>query len=84
MKITQVSVTYGRKFNLDDYESLHVETTMWAEVEEDEKGSVQALTQELFAEALYAVKERALPVLKVRDEKRRQLSKQVEEAYGAD
>ncbi len=35
-KITAVSVTYGRKQNLGDYNSATVDCTVWADVEEGE------------------------------------------------
>jgi len=36
MKIKTVSVVYGRKLNLGDFCSAHVECTLWADLEEGE------------------------------------------------
>lgn len=36
MKCKQISVTYGRKFNLGDFNSVHIESTVWAELDEDD------------------------------------------------
>lgn len=33
MKFTTVSVSYSRKFNLGDYESLELGCSLWAQVE---------------------------------------------------
>lgn len=37
-KISKISVTYGRKFNLGDFKSATIEATVWGEVLEDEEG----------------------------------------------
>lgn len=34
MKVKTVAVCYGRKFNLGDYNSLNLEVTLWADLEE--------------------------------------------------
>ena len=36
MNITSVQVTYGRKHNLGDYSSAHVEVSIWADVTDDD------------------------------------------------
>lgn len=47
MKLTAISATYGRKMNLGDYNSVHAEVTLWADVEEgdDPAESAEALRQ---------------------------------------
>jgi hypothetical protein len=47
MKLTAISATYGRKINLGDYNSAHVEMTLWADLEEndDPAASAEALRQ---------------------------------------
>lgn len=35
-QIKTVSVTYGRKINLGDYNSVNIEVTLWADVQEGE------------------------------------------------
>lgn len=32
MRLKEISATYGRKVNLGDYNSQHVEITLWAEL----------------------------------------------------
>ena len=34
MKLKTITVTYGRKLNLGDYNSSHVEMSLWAELDE--------------------------------------------------
>lgn len=34
MRLKEISATYGRKVNLGDYNSQHVEITLWAELED--------------------------------------------------
>ncbi len=34
MKIDKISITYNRAFNLGDYNSLRLEATVWADVDE--------------------------------------------------
>lgn len=34
MKLTTISVTYGRKFNLGDYNSVHIEMSAWADLDD--------------------------------------------------
>lgn len=43
MKVTAISATYGRKHNLGNYNSVHVEVSMWADVDEDEDIAMAAL-----------------------------------------
>lgn len=70
MRVKTISVTYGRKFNLDDYESLHVEETIWADL--DEGDDQAACETELWSIAKAAIKAQAMPVLSVRNSKREQ------------
>ncbi|RCJ18458.1 hypothetical protein A6770_33010 [Nostoc minutum NIES-26] len=62
MEIKTISVTYQRKFNLGDYESLEIGCSLWGQIdpEEDPEGA----TQFLYQQAKTAVKEAAKPVLK--------------------
>lgn len=45
MKLKTVSVTYGRKLNLGDFNSVHSEVSLWADLEEgdDEATAAEAL-----------------------------------------
>jgi len=45
MILKTISVTYGRKLNLGDFNSAHSEISLWAEVEpdEDEAAAAEAL-----------------------------------------
>lgn len=62
MKIKTVSVTYGRKFNLGDYNSATIDCTMWADLDEgDNEGTVMTA---LWAMAKNNVKAQAIPILK--------------------
>lgn len=47
MKLKTVSVTYARKLNLGDYNSVHSEVSLWADLEEgdDEAIAAEALRQ---------------------------------------
>lgn len=58
--IKTISVTYGRKFNLGDYNSADISVTVWADVT-DADDPTQA-TRALFEQAKSAVKEQALPL----------------------
>lgn len=62
MEIKTISVTYQRKFNLGDYESVEVGCSLWGQIdpEEDPEGA----TQFLFEQAKAAVKEAAMPLIK--------------------
>ena len=59
--IKTVSVTYGRKFNLGDYESVHIEISIWADVEEDE--DLNEVMPRLWDMAKANVKAQALPLV---------------------
>lgn len=45
MQLKTISVTYGRKFNLGDFNSIHSEITLWADLDEgdDEALAAEAL-----------------------------------------
>lgn len=47
MKLTTIAVTYGRKMNLGDYNSVHSEVTLWADLEagDDEALATDGLRQ---------------------------------------
>ncbi|MBW4689685.1 MAG: hypothetical protein KME40_32475 [Komarekiella atlantica HA4396-MV6] len=62
MEIKTISVTYQRKFNLGDYESLEIGCSLWGQIDpaEDAEGA----TQFLFEQAKASVKEAAIPVIK--------------------
>ncbi|MEH1912787.1 hypothetical protein [Nostoc sp.] len=62
MKFTTVSVSYSRKFNLGDYESLELGCSLWAQVEDGE--DADGVTQFLYLQAKTSVKLAAMPVLK--------------------
>jgi hypothetical protein len=62
MKFTTVSVSYSRKFNLGDYESLELGCSLWAQVEDGE--DADGITQFLYQQAKTSVKEAAIPVIK--------------------
>ena len=42
MKLKTISVTYGRKLNLGDYNSAHSEVSLWADLEEGDDEAVAA------------------------------------------
>lgn len=62
MNIKTISVTYERKFNLGDYNSMTVGATAWADLEEGEDAT--HAYEELFSEVKETVKQQSLPVLK--------------------
>ena len=49
MEIKTIAVTYTRKFNLGDYESLELTCSLWGQIdpkEEDAQGTTQFLFQQ--------------------------------------
>lgn len=62
MKLKTVSVTYGRKFNLGDYNSATIDCTMWADLDDGDDES--AVMGALWAMAKNNVKAQSLPILK--------------------
>lgn len=47
MVLKTISTTYGRKLNLGDFNSVHIEMALWADLEEgdDEAAAAEALRQ---------------------------------------
>ncbi|WP_193200468.1 hypothetical protein [Nostoc sp. MG11] len=62
MEIKTISVTYQRKFNLGDYESLEIGCSLWGQIDPEE--DAEGATQFLFQQAKASVKEAAMPVIK--------------------
>ena len=58
--ITAVSVTYGRRLNLGDYNNAHIEISLWADVIEEE--DLDDAMQRLWLMAIENVKAQALPL----------------------
>lgn len=75
MKVKTISATYGRKFNLDDWESMELSCTMWADLDEGEDPA--QCEAQLFAMARDQVKAQALPVLAKREQRRRSVAKEL-------
>ncbi len=66
MKIKTISVTYGRKINLGNYNSAHIEEAIWADLEEfDDEGEA---SDALFEMAKNSVKEQSFVVLRKKQE----------------
>ena len=42
MKLTTISITYGRKLNLGDYNSVHSEISLWADLEDGDSATEAA------------------------------------------
>ena len=61
MQLKTVSVTYGRKFNLGDYNSATIDCSLWAELEEGEDEAA-AMTA-LWEMAKNNVKAQAIPLV---------------------
>tara|TARA_R100000306_G_C4282516_1_gene95837 strand:- start:301 stop:552 length:252 start_codon:yes stop_codon:yes gene_type:complete len=58
MKVKTISVTYGRKFNLGNYESAELSTTVWADL--DREGDLpKEVSQALWAAAKLNVHDQA-------------------------
>ncbi|MCG6138453.1 MAG: hypothetical protein MET45_28160 [Nostoc sp. LLA-1] len=62
MEIKTISVTYHRKFNLGDYESLELGYSLWAQIDPEE--DAEGATQFLYMQAKASVKEAAMPLIK--------------------
>jgi hypothetical protein len=65
MKIGTVSISYSRKFNLGNYESLELGCSLWAQVEEEE--DAEGVVQFLYHQAKASVKSAAIPVIKANE-----------------
>lgn len=59
--VKTVSVTYGRKFNLGDYNSATIDCTIWADVKEDE--NLDQAMKSLWGMAKENVMAQSLPLL---------------------
>lgn len=42
MKLKTISTTYGRKLNLGDYNSVHIEMSLWADLEDGDDEAIAA------------------------------------------
>ena len=62
MQPTTVGVTYTRKFNLGNYESLELSINLYAKADPDE--DLEAVAELLWQQAKASVKAQADPVLK--------------------
>lgn len=62
MDIKTISVTYHRKFNLGDFESVELGCSLWGQIDPEE--DAEGATQFLFTQAKAAVKEAAMPLIK--------------------
>lgn len=62
MEIKTISVTYHRKFNLGDFESVEVGCSLWGQIDPEE--DADGATQFLFEQAKESVKKAALPLIK--------------------
>jgi hypothetical protein len=71
VKRTTITITYGRRINLGDYSSAHLETTLGAELEEGDDPA--ACTEQLWNEAKLSVKARAIPLFKQRHDQLREI-----------
>lgn len=67
--ITSIHATYGRRWNLDDYESATVNLEAFADVEEGE--TPEEAAAKLFEYLKEQVATQSIPVLVKRDERRR-------------
>lgn len=66
MRVVSVTVTYARTFNLGEYNSMRLECSLSAEIDEDEDpATAQA---ELWQLVKDSVKAQALPVIKRRED----------------
>lgn len=72
MKVTSISVTCGRKINIGDFNSVHLEIGVTAELDGDDDPA--AVRSQLWTEAAASLKEQTSPFIKRRQE-------QVEEVY---
>lgn len=72
MKITTVSITYSRKFNLGNFESIDLGCSLWAQVDEDE--DADRVTEFLYLQAKTSVRNAAMPVLKASEYQRKKVN----------
>lgn len=59
--VKTVSVTYGRKFNLGDFNSATIDCTIWADIEEGE--DLNQVMKDLWEMAKNNVKAQSLPLV---------------------
>lgn len=62
MKVKNVSITYGRKFNLGNYESLEMNISFFAAVDDDEDAT--RVVDFLYHQAKESLHQQAEPILK--------------------
>jgi hypothetical protein len=62
MKITSISATYTRKFNLGDYESLEASETIWCQLDENDD-PVDSMDQ-IMKIAVSSIYQTVMPTLK--------------------
>jgi len=67
MQITTISVTYGRKHNLGDFCSAHVEMSIWADVTEED--DLDATMRQLWEMSKANVKAQLVPLASNREAK---------------
>lgn len=67
MQLKAISATYGRKQNLGDYNSVHSEITLWADLDEgdDEAQAAEALRQMARAQVMLELS-RIIPELEAK------------------
>jgi len=63
MKVKTISVTYGRKFNLGNYESAELSTTIWADLDDELEEDVAG---KLWNAAKREVRRQVVPLLESR------------------
>jgi hypothetical protein len=66
MKTKMVSITYGRKFNLGNYNSAEVGLTVWADVDDGESGA--EVVAELQRQARESVKREFMRLARVAED----------------
>lgn len=66
MRITNITVTVGRKINLGDYHQAHLELSMTAEL--DQYDDATAAREQLWNDARGSLREQTAPFLKKRHE----------------
>ena len=62
MRVSEITVTYGGKLNLGDYNSAHVEISLTALL--DERDDAESATAALFEQAKGAVRAQSIELLK--------------------
>ena len=73
--VKTVSVTYGRKFNLGDYNSATIDCTLWADASDDQDLD-EAMTA-LWSMAKENVRAQALPLIQKAKDKKQAEVKQI-------